>query len=248
MDENSLLLTHMEDLALRAQKTGMAHSKFLTAAQAGLVHAAYRNRKDVQLLLDGGFTEAERQIAIFLQPEWGSFAQEDILAGLLIHHRKQDTIRHKDVLGALLGLGLSRDVIGDIATQEDGAAAACLTSMAPFICQQLQLIGRVGVTITQVPPSGLPSLAVTLDEKEATVASLRLDAVLCAAFNLSRSEAGELIRAGLVQLAHQPCLDTTKTVQPEDILSLRGKGRVKLLAVKNLSRKGRQWITLGFYG
>lgn len=248
MDEKNLLLTHMEDLVYQAGRTGMAHSKFVTASQRALVQQAYQNRRDILLQWDGGFEEAERQVAIFLQPDWGTFQREEILTALHIQFRKQDSLRHQDILGAVLGLGLSRDVVGDIALQEGGGLLVCLQSIAPYILQQLEKAGRVGIQVREMPLEQLPSLQVALREEQASVASLRLDAVLAAAFHVSRSQAEKALASGLVQLCHQECLHGTRLVQQGDILSLRGKGRVKLVEIQDLSRKGRQRIVLGYYG
>lgn len=247
MNDQPMLLTHMEDLARQAQKTGVAHSKFLTPGQAADVETAYKNRKDVNLVLDGGFDEAERRVAVFIQPDWGAYDREAVLAGLLLKYREQDTIRHQDVMGAALGLGLSREVLGDIFIEPGRASMVCLASLSGFIATELGKVGRVGVKASGIPLGELPGLAANLEEKPATVASLRIDAVAAAAFGWSRTEACEAIQAGKVQLAHRECLSTSKMVATGDIISARGKGRAKLLAVNGLSKKGRQHIILGLY-
>ncbi|MDL2294806.1 YlmH/Sll1252 family protein [Ruminococcaceae bacterium OttesenSCG-928-D13] len=245
--DDTVLLTHMEDLVRRAQKTGMAHSKFLTPAEAAEVHRAYSTRRDIGLVLDGGFAGAERCVAAFLQPDWGIYAQDEVLTALALKHRKQDTVRHQDVLGAVLGLGLSRDVLGDICVEPGTVYLVCLASMAGFISAELQKVGRIGVAPTALGMDELPDPAGALKEKMVTVASLRLDAVVAAAFNWSRSDACDAIVGGKVQLAHRECLSTSHAVACGEIISVRGKGRVKLLSVEGETRKGRQRITLGYY-
>lgn len=247
MEEKALLLTRMEDLCGKAQKTGVAHSRFLTPQEGAEVSRAYANRRDVALQLDGGFAGAERCVAVFTQPDWGVYQPYEVLAGLRLAHRAQDIVRHQDVLGAVLGLGLSRDVLGDILIEPGRASTVCLASMAGFIMAELDKVGRVGVKVSRLALEELPSLAPALQEKQASVASLRLDAVLAAAFNLSRGDAAEAIKAGRVQLAHRECLNPAQAVAAGDILSLRGKGRARLLAANGLSRKGKLRITLGMF-
>ncbi len=246
-NDQPLLLTHMADLARRAQKTGMAHSKFLTPAQAAEVRMAYGTRKDIRLVLDGGFEEAERAVAILLQPDWGAYEQDTVLAALMLTHRRQDIVRHQDVLGAVLGLGLSRDVLGDILIEPGVVTLVCLASIAGFITAELQAVGRVGITAAPTPIGTLPSLSAALEERMVSVASLRLDAVVAAAFNCARSDACDAIAARQVQLAHRECQNPSQPVAPGAILSVRGKGRVKLISVEGETRKGRQRIRLGYY-
>ena len=106
MDAQSrdLLLTKMEDLARKAAKTGFAHSKFLTPAETAEVSRAFAARRDILFSADGGFQGAERQCALFVQPDWGAYDREDVLAAVALEHRTQDTVRHQDVLGSVLGL------------------------------------------------------------------------------------------------------------------------------------------------
>ncbi|MFV0352060.1 MAG: RNA-binding protein [Oscillospiraceae bacterium] len=247
MIENTELLTRMEDFVRKAQKTGIAHSKFLTPAETEEVKQAFKSRKDITLIVDGGFDEAERNIAVFVQPDWGTYEPEEVLTGLEINHRVQDTLRHQDILGAVLALGISRDVLGDILIQPSKAVTVCLASMAEFIVANLEKAGRVGVKINTIATTALPVAVAAPQEKTVTVASLRLDAVISSAFNCSRSSAVEYIRAGRVQLSHQECLNTSREVKENNIISVRGQGRVKLLTINQLTRKGRICITLGIY-
>ena len=86
-----------------------------------------------------------------------------------------------------------------------------------------------------------------LAEKTDTVASLRLDAVICAAFGLSRANIAELIADGRVQLDHQVCLQPAREVKEGAVLSIRGLGRAKLLETGGVSRKGRLFVRIGLY-
>lgn len=247
MDDKTLLLTHMEDLARRAQRVGWAAGKFLTPGQAAQVEQAFGTRRDVALALDGGFAGAERQVAIFTQPDWGSYDRGEVLAALRLGYRPQDSLRHQDILGAILGLGLSREVLGDISAGAGQAFVVCLAPMADFIADELKQAGRVGLSAGRLPLEELPDLAPQLQEKTVSVASLRLDAVVAAAFNWPRTQAAEAILAGRVSLAHQPCENVSRPVEPGQVFSVRGAGRVKLLRAEGTTRKGRQRVVLGYY-
>lgn len=242
-----LILTKMEDLARKAAKTGFAHSKFLTPAEAAEVSRSYAARRDILFSEDGGFEGAERRCALFVQPDWGAFDREDVLAAVALEHRKQDTVRHQDVLGSVLGLGLSRDVMGDIAIEPDRAVFVCLAPMAEYITDRVDKLGRVGVSARRIPLSDLPGLNGSLTQKQLTVASLRLDALVAAAFHLSRGDSAQMIEAGLVRLNHQECLNTSKNVEEGAIISVQGKGRIKMVSVMSETKKGRLRLTLGFY-
>lgn len=247
MKEHDILLAHGEDLARRAGKAGCAHTKFLSRTKAELLRQAFASRRDVRLSFEGGFEDAERSVAVFTQPDWGSYEAGDMLAAVRLSFRKQDSLSHRDILGAVLALGLEREVLGDIAVSEGEAALVCLSEIAGFIAENLTKAGRVGVEAEIISLEALPQKLQELEEKDVTLASLRLDAVVAAAFAVSRTAAAEHIRTGRVQLRHLECLSASQPVEPGDIFSVRGLGRAILLERGGASRKGRLWVKIGIY-
>jgi RNA-binding protein YlmH len=123
-----------------------------------------------------------------------------------------------------------------------------LPELGEYIKENFNKAGRVGLEVSVISLDDLPAHKEELIIKTDTVASLRLDAVLSAAFGMSRTKAAELIEAGRVSLNHQVCLRTDKEVSEDSLLSVRGIGRAKLLEVGGLSRKGRSFIKIGVYG
>lgn len=248
MEAKDLLSGHMEDLAAKAAKTGSAASKFLTPAEVQTVTAHFSHRRDVSLTCDGGCGGAERLRAIFTNPSWGGYERGELFTALRITYRPQDTLGHRDILGALMALGIEREVVGDIIADGSPAALICLPEISGYIIQNLTKAGRVGITVSRITLDELPARTESLTVKTDTVASLRLDAVLCAAFGLSRGRAAEVIAAGLVSLNHEPCLQTAKETAEGMVLSVRGMGRAVLTEVGGTSRKGRIFIKIGLYG
>ena len=225
---------NLHDLA-RRNGTG----KFLTPAEAAEALRIFGPR----VALEGGFKDAERRIPIFAE----DFAPEDVLAAIRLTFRPQDQLSHRDILGAVLGLGLERGVLGDIVIGEGAAWLVCLARIADYIVENLEQAGKVGLYAERIFLGALPEATKSLREQRGTVASLRLDAVLAEAFHCSRGIAEELLAQGLVQLRHEACLKGGAMVHEGDIISVRGKGRVKLLQAGEISRKGRIWVTIGHY-
>lgn len=247
MDEKQILLSRMDDLARQAEHTGAASSKFLTPGEVQIVRQQYQNRRDISLVLDGGFEGAERQIAVFLNPDWGRYEREDILSLLRLDYRDKDALSHRDILGALMGLGLKREVIGDILCDGPPAYLACLREMAGFVKDNLSKAGRAGVRVTDVSKEETPARTETMKAKTITVASLRLDVLVSAAFSVSRSEAAALITAGRVSVDHLPCENTSKEIGEGAVLSVRGFGRAMLVSIGGKSRKDRIYVEIGLY-
>ena len=118
MVERDRLISHMEDFAGKAAKSGIAASRFLTPAEAQSTAEFFQRRHDVTLTFDGGFDSAERIRAVFVSPAWGECDRAGLIAALKAAYRPQDDLTHRDILGALMALGIERDTVGDIQTGE----------------------------------------------------------------------------------------------------------------------------------
>ena len=150
-----------------------------------------------------------------------------------------------------MGLGIERDATGDIAMGTNGDAPCAwlfvTEEMADYIAASLESAGRATIRtcVTDEQPSIDPPQG---SERRVTVQSERLDAVLSAGFDLSRSEAQRLITSGLVKRNHVPELHTDARVTEGDLLSARGHGRLLIRSFAGVSRRGRLVLTLFRYG
>jgi RNA-binding protein YlmH len=254
----------MEDLAERSIKIGIASSKFLTPAEQEIARGYFSRRNDVRFVLESGLdhlaaansigapailkcADDRRRLAIFLNPDWGSFDIEELLSAIRIDYRNQDAIGHRDILGALMALGIKRDVLGDIISGETPAYLICLSEMAAIIRGGITKIGSIGVRLTDALLSDVPVREEELISKTITAVSLRLDMMVGGGFGVSRNEAIELIHGGLTALNHILCEKPDRKVAASDVISVRGKGRIKILSVGNISRKGRTFVEIGIY-
>ena len=247
VNDSNILMARMDDLATKATKTGVATSKFLTPADAASVIENFTGRRDVCVHTDGGFDGAERTRAIFINPDWGEYERADLFSALKISYRAQDTLGHRDLLGALMALGITREALGDIIVGEQFSVLICIPNMAEYITENLTKAGRVGLKVLPIDLDEIPAREEELTVKTGNVVSLRLDAVLSAAFGISRTKSTELIAAKQVSINHKICEKNDKDVDESSLLSVRGMGRAKLLEVGGTSRKGRIFIKIGIY-
>jgi len=245
--DTSTMLARMDDIAKKAASAGSAASRFLTPAEAQAVSDRFRRNTRTGLEFDGGFDGAERTRAVFTNPEWGQCNRTELFCVLNVTWRRAYKLTHRDLLGALMALGIERDTLGDIVCEDGRATLICLPELGDYIASGFTQAGRVGLEVEPAELDQLPPKTESLTGRTATVASLRLDAVLCAAFNLSRSKAVELVAAGRVSLNYKQCLQPAKELGEGAMLSVRGLGRVKLTEVGGTSRKGRIFLRLGLY-
>ncbi len=241
----------LNELALRAAHTGaVCASRFLEPTQTDMARAA-ANRAGARVAFWGGFEGAERVVAAFYDADEPEPWDWPIAALRIEWNAKFANPGHRDLLGAVMGLGIERETTGDIAMGEyRGAKCAylfALADMADYIAASLEGAGRASVKARPAeeapvltPPEGV--------EMRLTVQQERLDAVLAAACRLSRSEAQKLIAAGLVKLNHAVNTHSDAKLGEGDLISARGYGRIRVDAFGGETRRGRQVVTVFKYG
>ena len=232
------------DLARRAEKyAAPANSGFLTPAEQAELRAICA-REGLDMVLRGGDGDCERKAAFFL-PSWMEADGLDVSEAI-------SAVRvtaafgnpgHRDYLGAILGLGVRRDCLGDIRISDSTAYVFCLRSISDYLLNNLEQVGRCGVKTAAISLSDVPPLERNYRSVTFTAQSPRLDTVCGGMFGLSRTRAAEQIAQGNVSVNYAVCLKPDQTVRPGDIVSLRGKGKGTLEALGGASRKGRQFIT-----
>ncbi len=155
-------------------------------------------------------------------------------------------LAHPDYLGALLGLGLERRVIGDIIAYPDHAYVYVKSSVANFIIEDLAEVGRARVFAEEL--ESLPEDARTeIVEETLTVSSLRPDKVIASAFRLSRTKAGMAISEGLVYINGIQVKNSNHPLSPGDLVSFRHQGKFRFICELKRTKKGSYLIEIGRY-
>lgn len=239
--ENELLRRAL-DLARRAEKYAVpTASGFLTPAEQQELRGLAA-REHIAPVFHGGAADCERCCAFFL-PSWQEEADLDpseAIAALRIT-AAFGSPGHRDYLGAILGLGIRRDCLGDIRIKDDTAHVLCSASIADYLADNLEKVGKCGVKTARISLSEVPPLERKYRKVTFTVQSLRLDSVCGGMFGLSRSSAHAQIMQGNVTVNYLPCLKPDQQLSPGDVISLRGRGKGTLLEPGGTSRKGRQF-------
>ena len=250
MNEKDILISHAIDKKRQSADNSMiTHTNFLSLDEIGIVKTTDREYNEyTDVYYYGGYGASDRQIALFVPKFYHIDVLEEFLSyneddnPLCIVRLKKDkftTLSHRDYLGAIMGLGLKREMVGDIKVTDDGADVFCLKSASEYICENLKKTGRGSVTGEILPVSSFDSTGDKFELCFTTVASLRLDGVISAFFNLSRSKAVETVNKGLVYVNSSQCLKCDHTIKEGDKIVLRGKGKTILTHVKGTSKKGK---------
>ena len=236
-----------DELALRAARRGeAAFTHFLDLNQIQRARMA-AGRQGVNVTFCGGYENAERCMAAFYADEAPQDADWPIQIIRISWRAQFGSPTHRDLLGALMALGFEREKIGDIALDSEQAYLFAESDMADYIASSLTSAGRVTLRCEKVDSAdNLPEPEGR--EIRAVVSSLRLDAVLAAAFSLSRAEAARLINQGKALVNQAETLRVDHAVPEHALLSLRGMGRVRLDEIAGETKKGRIALKFFVYG
>ncbi len=257
--EDKIFLAKAEDKARMCSDNSMLTSTdFLDMHQRSELCSMRFPFRDVKLVFYGGFEGAERSIGVFL-PEYIEADSEKSLGEYFELNPDENPLRiikvekdkfspklsHRDYLGALMALGIRREMTGDIIVTDSGCRMAVLSKIAPFIVDNLDKAGRGTLTAKIIPVSkAQKSSAPTGKPDSFTVSSLRLDSLVKNGFGVSRSAACEAISSGLVFVNDTECLKADKKIGSGDKIVMRHKGRMIVTDCSSLSKKGRVIVNI----
>lgn len=221
--EEQLLLSRLDDLCAGAEKYCQSRFLgFLDQRQQRLCNDALRYRGCFYRFF-GGSDGTERA---FLGVSCEAAPTEDTfpISCLELSFRKEDSIGHRDILGALMGLNIAREAVGDIMVQPGQAWVFLSRTVLPVVAQELTKVGRCGVKCQEVS-CGSIIVTPSFEALSGSLSSLRLDCTVAFLAQKSRSEAVRLIVEGKVALDGLEETDPTYHIQEGCRISIRGYGK-----------------------
>lgn len=238
-----LFANRIKSLKEKASKNNqMSILKFLNLRQQDIVKQIIGKNNDIFLYLDGGYENSEYKKCIISgreldYPDFGI----DLLK--IEYNKKYLEPNHRMILGALMALGIKRETFGDIIVNSDGTFIVCSKEMTSFLKQEFRTLSHQPIELTLF--NGEINNVDEYEVKKCFVSSLRMDNIISAMYNLSRSDSQNMIDSELIKLNHSICLNKSQMVKESDIISVRGKGRMKVIKINGLSKSNKIIIELG---
>ncbi|SHM20821.1 RNA-binding protein YlmH, contains S4-like domain [Caldanaerovirga acetigignens] len=236
----------IRDLFSTALKNGEKRaSNFLNPAQQKLAEEISRDFPGAGYFFDGGLEEAERKILVVF-PEYlreESFSLP-VKAVRVTPKDREERPGHRDYLGAVLSLGISRDKVGDIVIHSEGADIVLKEEVAEYVGLNLAKVGKIPVEVEEISLKEVARPERRYKEIKGTVASLRLDAIASLAFGISRSKMAPYIKGENVRVNFRTVKDPSAEVKEGDVISALRLGRAKVVEIGGSSKKGRIYVTL----
>lgn len=249
-EDDKLLIERLSDfISVAEEKYYAKYTKFLDDRQVTLLSKVLASMSFTQYSFYGGYEEASRKILGIFPPNFDvdSVNTEDFpIKAIKITYRIIDEISHRDILGALMSLGIKRELIGDIIVCKGESVVLASEQIFDYIIQNVTKIGRIGVKLYENDEKISVSEPELIDIM-GTVASLRADCVISLALNKSREKVSDIIKQSGFIVNHETVLSRNFIFKENDVFSLRGYGKYILKSVDGLSRKNKIHITINKY-
>lgn len=247
--DEKVFINRLYDLAENACSCGKYRfTAFLGLHEQALLHREENNLQYAGLTLFGGAEGCERVVAAFGSRELCGYELQfpvTLLQCTPVNSKFADKLSHRDVLGALMGLGIERDTVGDIFLIENTAFVFVLSHMAEMICRELCSAKHTSLRCEII--SSLPAgMEIRLQEQNLLVASERADCIVAAVFSLSRETAAELFRQDRI-FADGRLLSASRPLTEGCVVSVRGYGRFRYGGISSVSKKGKLRILAYLY-
>ncbi|MFC2637406.1 MAG: RNA-binding protein [Mitsuokella sp.] len=247
--EGEKAVTQLVDLAEAVQRTQRPRlSPFLDPFGQEIAETVAANYGGIRVSFDGGYHGAERARAMYMHEDFAGTATNYDIACIAVSWNGQFArLGHRDVLGALMGLGMERDRLGDILLTADTARILCDEKMAEYLLANLTQVGSVGVQCERALLSSITPKEERCKKIRATVASLRIDSIAASGYGCSRSRAAADIEADKLRLNWQHVKSASTAIKEGDVLSMHGRGRIEVAEICGKTKKGRTVILLKRY-
>jgi len=254
--EESAFIDQASSWIKQVEDRNVAHATYFLNPREFWILETLVNRADLQLFSSASWltgneeslsAEVEYVKAIIAplsadRPEWADF---DIALLQIDYASKFKAITHSQILGTFLGeTGLDRREIGDIFVTDDKAQIFVTARLVPVFLSDVTKISGLNVRLIEVPISALIESSTTKTNSVLLVSSLRLDKILSAALRIPRNLAVNMIQSKKVKVNYQAISRNDLQLSIQDLISIRGFGRIRLMADLGKTKKDKEKIEI----
>ena len=254
--QSKILCARIDDLCRRCEtRYCPCFTSFLSPHERAVVLREAAKHPDVLCVEFTGVDTAERAVLGFFpkdlylfekiedlsEDDRDEYEREADIGYVKVTGSGYRKIGHKDVLGALMALGLKRETLGDILISDDAREAyiVALGSVVPYICDNLVGVSSDKVKAVKISRHDMPRKTNRFADMSLTVASQRLDALIASALGMSREKSKKFITSGLVSVNYTVCMSADSGFNPGDVISVKGGGKFLVDSLLGQTQKNR---------
>lgn len=247
-DEDRFLVAKLLDkIEFVAKRNSVEYTDFLDIRQSKMLEKVMKELKLNNYFLYGGYLEAERNVLVIFPNKLedvfkqGQFDYNSIVEVIRIKlpNELKGMYSHRDYLGAVIKIGMKREKVGDIITNNNGADLIVLKESAKYILEGLKGLTRFSKSdFEEVKIEELNIAEPKIQRLEIIIPSMRIDSIVSEAIRISRSKASDMIKEERVFINNELITKGSKEAKEGDKVTVRGKGRFKVGNVINTTKKG----------
>lgn len=247
-EEDKLLVSKVLDkLEFVQKKNSIETTDFLDMHQKTVAEKVLKSQKITNYICYGGYSNAER-VMIIIYPE----KLEDVFNNnqydfnnivkvirVILPNEMKGKYSHRDYLGAVIKVGLKREKVGDIIVNLDGADLIVSKDISKYIVDSFKELTRFSKS--DIYEESIEKLHITEPKTEVLniiIPSMRMDSIVSELIRTSRSKALEIINAERVFVNSEVITKNSKMLKENDMITVRGKGRFKIIKILNSTKKG----------
>ena len=221
-------------------------TNFLNLYQIRMIEMIIGKKEGLMVLTNGGIKNSEYQRVIICKDTEVIEEKDFNFVKVKINYpHKFYKIEHKDVLGALMSLGIKRELFGDILIENDSCYFVCDSKIYGYLLNNFDKVGKVKIKIEEVNEVLIKQQEYHV--KTFFIPSFRLDLVISTLFSISRKKAKDYIIGNLVKVNYKEVEQTDFLCHNNDIVSLRRFGRVEINDLQRKTKSNQYVIEGKFY-
>lgn len=238
-DDEKLFLSRLGDLfTLSREKCKTRFSLFLNGLQIEIAKEFILQNKLDNYMLYGGRENAERLVLGAFSPYDTPEEQDFPITHVTSRYPENAELSHRDFLGAMMALKITRESIGDILISPGRCDFFVLAPVLDIILNELTKVGSFGVKTAKGTPGDFVVLE-RFDTVRGTIGSARIDSLVSMLTKLSREKAAQLISSDRVERNYIKATDGARKFNAGDIFTIRGYGKYIVDEIQPPTRKDR---------
>lgn len=245
-EDELLIKKRFIDLSrLASRRCTVAFSNFLNLNELNLF-GQVKDDLETDCRLWGGYEFAERQMIAFIPDALSYEFPISCLRFSPAHLKFAEELTHRDILGALMHLGVERSRIGDIKIDGSEYFIFCEEGIADYLLGSLSRIRHTSVK-GEIAASGSFQFEQKFEHLSGIVSSNRIDSIISLAAKTSRSQSVQMIRAQKVFVNEAVVSSNAHMCKEGDVISIRGFGKYIYEGSSGETKKGRMKVSLKKY-
>lgn len=214
---------------------------FLDPREQRIVESLAGHYPDIRIeFYGGGETRGRERMRAMLVPEMLEVTPDDfeVMVLELEYPEKFVSLSHRNILGAIMNVGLDRNLIGDIAIGEK-IQFAIVRPYFQIFETELTTIRNAPVTLREVPHEAFMDIIDDGTAETILISSFRLDTVTAEILKEGRAKAKNRIEKMKVKVNHTVVTNPAMVLEAGDVVSVRHFGRFKVTELLHETKKGK---------